>query len=374
MAEEFTAGGVRYDPVAGTPLDRAGAANVETRLREGAGAAVQAVAEVRAAREELGSRVSALEAMGPSAPEGPADGQTASLILQGGTSTRAALEANFPSRGEIDGKFTEAAADEVITGDWTVSKGQTTNEDPPRFGLERKFVQGVDGALYDADTRLEMRISRQQSTTQTPPGYSMAEIALIDTNATNDPSMHGEINTIKMISNRTLFSQRLEVNMGGDGRATLRSGTSPRDVYLRLMMHNPNHPELRIYGATHPDSNAGMAHIIEGRLRVTYSTPGTTTALQLEGKSTSGSAQDVRVNQYGDGTQGIEFRLGGTMTASVSAHASNNALRLQGQGGVEVVGGDMTFSPSQGPVLRSPDGSHFRLVVGNNGAVTGVKL
>ena len=140
------------------------------------------------------------------------------------------------------------------------------------------------------------------------------------------------------------------------------------------MMHNPNHPELRIYGATHPDSNAGMAHIIEGRLRVTYSTPGTTTALQLEGKSTSGSAQDVRVNQYGDGTQGIEFRLGGTMTASVSAHASNNALRLQGQGGVDVVGGDMTFSPSQGPVLRSPDGSSFRLVVGNNGAVTGVKL
>ncbi|MFV1836811.1 hypothetical protein VWY15_01130, partial [Phaeobacter sp. Ax3a-5a] len=61
-------------------------------------------------------------------------------------------------------------------------------------------------------------------------------------------------------------------------------------------------------------------------------------------------------------------------TAGVSAHASNNALRIFGTGGIEVTNSDMKFSPTYGPVLRSPDGASWRVTVSNTGALSAVKL
>lgn len=365
MALLSTPGGNEYPddetPIVWTTL-RDMARNRDARDRE------QVKAAAGAAVEAVDPRLSAVEARDGLDAGALTDSSVASVISQPDTQTHGALT------GALDARYAQPGRDETITGDWTVSKGQTTNEDPPTFGLERKFVQGVDGALYDADTRLEMRISQQQSSTVTPPGYSMAEIALIDDSA-NDPIVQGETATMKIISNRFLFTRRLEVDMGGDGRATLRAGTEPRDVYLRLMMHNPNSPEFRIYGTTHPTADAGMAHLMEGRLRVEYSPAGTTTPVQVLGRDSSGTAQDTRLNQYADGVQSLEFRHGSTHVGGLQGHHEDNSVRLYATAGpVRVTGADLVFDPSRGPVLRSPDGSSWRLTVSDGGSLSAVKL
>lgn len=365
MALLSTPGGNEYPddetPIVWTTL-RDMARNRDARDRE------QVKAASDAAVEAVDPRLSALEARDGLDAGALTDTSVASVISQPDTQTRGALE------GALDARYAQPGQDETITGDWTVSKGQTTAEDRPRFGLERKFVQGADGALYDSDTRLEMRISEQQSTTQAPPGYSMAEIALIDTNSGIHPIVSGESAVMAILSNRFRFNRRLEVMRGGRGRATLDSGTNPTDEILSLKMHNPITPEFRMYGPGHPTDDAGMAHLIEGRLRVEYSPAQTTTVLQLLGKDSSSRTQDVRVNQYQDGTQSLDFRLGGTLIGSVSGHASSNRLRLSSSNGVEVTGGDMSFDASRGPVLRSPDGASWRVTVSNTGALSAVKL
>lgn len=359
-----TPGGNSY-PDEDAPVDSAAlrgiALNRDGRDRE---LLIQAQSD---ATDALTPRLEALEARDGLDAGAVTDSSVASVVSQPDTLSRAAVLAVTSDR------YTAHAEDETITGDWTVSKGLTPDTDPPRFGLERMFRKS-EGALYDADTRLEFRVSKQQGSTQTPPGYSMAEIALIDTNATNDPQMHGEANTIKLISNRTLFSRRVEVNMGGRGRAVLSAGTQPGDAYLRLMMHNPTSPELRIYGETHPTADASMAHLMEGRLKVEYSRAETTTPVEVLGRDSSRRAQGVRVRQGGDGTQELEFTLDGERVGAITAHAFNDALRLYGAGGVLVMGGDLTLRPGFGPVLRSPDGESWRLTVSNTGAVTAVKL
>lgn len=347
---------------------------------------------------------------GPEGPEGPAgprglpgvnavdnDEAVATYINALDSQTRQALEALTFGRGQTyvqDTPPVEPNADDVWitpddgvwhtydTGQWVAHDRLHADQDERITGqwvflhpmaVEREFST-TNGDLFDSTTRIEMAVRDQQGTAQNPPGYSMATVSLIE-DGDNAPHYQGESARMALISNRILFNRRVEVDMGGSGRAVLRSGTTPGSQLAEIGLHNASYPRFTVYGdqnESHGGNRKNMG-VLDGGGLLVYR------ANELAQQWHRTNAQDVELaaNMTLSDTGHVELSAdyNGDKVGAVRFEPTDMSLELRAAGGVvlndqTLARQDLTFDPNRGPVIQSSNGRTHRIVVDNDGTLT----
>lgn len=278
------------------------------------------------------------------------------------------------NRGYVDGEIIGVLQDnQTAEGDWTFSRGVTTEEARAKLGVARDYTTD-NGDLFNGTARVEISLRAQQATSQNPPGYSMGTISLIE-NGENGAQYQGESARMALISNRILFNRRLEVDMGGSGRATLRAGTAPGEQYARMSLHNASYPRLDLSGVDHSGTYKDTVLVDRGTL-VVVPVPGSTTTQMWDNRDSSDIRQQLHVSQFGAGHQTIRAFHDGVVGGQVSFQPSDGSLRLRGaNGGVHLnskvtATEDIELSAGKNVIAYSPNGTRYRITVSNTGALS----
>lgn len=264
--------------------------------------------------------------------------------------------------------------DQTPEGDWTFGRGITTEGGRARLAVERDFST-ANGDLYSAKTRLEFAIRDQAATTQNPPGYSYATVSLIE-DGENGSQYQGESARMALISNRILFNRRVEVSMGGPGRAILSAGIHPGEQYARISIHNASFPRLDVNGPNH-EGSYGKNEIVADQAIVRVRKPSSSTTSQYwEFTDGSGANQELQVAQFTNGHTIIRAFHGGASGGGIRFQHTDGSVRLYGQeGGIQLnsktlATEDVELSAGKSVILRSPNGTRYRLTVSNTGALS----
>lgn len=263
--------------------------------------------------------------------------------------------------------------DATISGDWKFSRGITGEVNRSRLAVEREYST-ANGDLFDSTARLEFSMRGQQATSQNPPGYSCASLSLFE-NGDNGAQYQGESARMLLISNRILFNRRLEVDMGGSGRANLRSGVEPGHQYAELGLHNASYPRWTIYGdqnESHSGNRKNVAVLDGARLEVRRSQP-----IAQSWIKTDNINADQRVNMELADTGHMELyaEYNGQRIGGVRFNADASTVELRATNGITLHDHtnalqDITFAANRGPVIQSPNGTRHRIVVNNDGTLT----
>ena len=259
------------------------------------------------------------------------------------------------------------------SGDWIFTKGFATNPTRQRVGVQRDFAVSR-GDRFDSRTRLEFSVRNQEGTEQNPPGYSSASIALVDEDSDIAEPYRGESARLMFVSNRFVFNKRLEVDMGGDDRAVLRSGTGPNQHIADLGLLSNTYPRITVNGyqstGSHGGARAGYVVVDRAQFLVLSSHAN---GLEVRNNDSNDIEQRAVIRQPAGGHSALSFYHDGTNIREFAAYPSGTMyLNTKNNEGQLTVRGDLDVTNRI--ILKSANGSRFFLRVSDEGALTAVGI
>ena len=184
-----------------------------------------------------------------------------------------------------------------------------------------------------------------------------------------------------IISNRFLFNKRVEVNMGGTGRAVLRSGVDEGQEIAELGLHNATYPRFAVYGSSNTShgGNRRDLSVADRSGFMIYRAP-RVPDFEIINRDSEDIEQKFQVSHFQAGHTSIRNYRNSELTGQIRFEDTDDSLRLSAPGGVRLGESDQSRTDVQGffhidhrrLTLYSENGTAFRIQVSNTGQLSAV--